>query len=208
MRNRITKLFNIQFPIIQAGMIWNSGWKLASAVSNAGGLGLIGAGSMYPDVLREHIQKCKKATNKPFGVNVAMLYPNIDEIMHTSETIIVSHKTKRERVLYFSDAAIKEFKKYFTYTQDKLNNFCITSWGNPQKTFHEVSLIQLVNKYMKNVLGENYTSHSFRQGILTSMGSKSVNPRVIQAFIGHQNVSTTLSYIKPTSDDVKRSLIR
>lgn len=81
MKTEITKLFNIKYPIIQAGMVWNSGWRLASAVSNAGGLGLIGAGSMYPDVLREHIQKCKKATNKPFGVNVPMLYPNIDEIL-------------------------------------------------------------------------------------------------------------------------------
>ena len=79
--NRITQLFNIKYPIIQGGMIWNSGYKLASAVSNAGGLGLIGAGSMYPDVLREHIQKCKRATDKPFGVNVPMLYPNIEEIM-------------------------------------------------------------------------------------------------------------------------------
>ena len=79
--NKITKLFNIKYPIIQGGMIWNSGYKLASAVSNAGGLGLIGAGSMYPDVLREHIQKCKKATDKPFGVNVPMLYPNIEEII-------------------------------------------------------------------------------------------------------------------------------
>src|SRR6187431_2008314 len=80
--NKITSLFNIKYPIIQAGMVWNSGYKLASAVSNAGGLGLIGAGSMYPEVLREHIQKCKKATDKPFGVNVPMLYPNIDEIMN------------------------------------------------------------------------------------------------------------------------------
>jgi len=79
--NKITQLFNIKYPIIQGGMIWNSGYKLASAVSNAGGLGLIGAGSMYPEVLREHIQKCKKATDKPFGVNVPMLYPNIQEIM-------------------------------------------------------------------------------------------------------------------------------
>lgn len=79
--NKISQLFNIEYPIVQGGMIWNSGYKLASAVSNAGGLGLIGAGSMYPDVLREHIQKCKKATNKPFGVNVPMLYPNIEEIM-------------------------------------------------------------------------------------------------------------------------------
>ncbi|MFL9837454.1 nitronate monooxygenase [Flavobacterium sp. ST-75] len=80
--NRITQLFNIEYPVIQAGMIWASGYKLASAVSNAGGLGLLGAGSMYPEVLREHIQKCKKATNKPFGVNVPMLYPNIEEIMN------------------------------------------------------------------------------------------------------------------------------
>ncbi len=80
--NRITQLFNIKYPIIQAGMVWNSGYKLASAVSNVGGLGLIGAGSMYPEVLREHIQKCKKATDKPFGVNVPMLYPNIEEIIN------------------------------------------------------------------------------------------------------------------------------
>ena len=79
--NKITQLFGIKYPIIQGGMIWNSGYKLASAVSNAGGLGLIGAGSMYPEVLREHIQKCKIATSKPFGVNVPMLYPNIEEIM-------------------------------------------------------------------------------------------------------------------------------
>ena len=79
--NRIKKLFSIKYPIIQGGMIWNSGYKLASAVSNAGGLGLIGAGSMYPEVLREHIQKCKKATTKPFGVNVPMLYPNVEKIM-------------------------------------------------------------------------------------------------------------------------------
>ena len=80
--NRLTQLFNIQYPIVQAGMIWNSGWRLASAASNSGILGLIGAGSMYPEVLREHIQKCKKATNKPFGVNVPMLYPNIEDIMN------------------------------------------------------------------------------------------------------------------------------
>ncbi|MFK2819845.1 nitronate monooxygenase [Flavobacteriaceae sp. LMIT009] len=80
--NRVTQLFNIQYPIIQAGMIWNSGWRLASAASNSGILGLLGAGSMYPEVLREHIQKCKNATDKPFGVNVPMLYPNIEEIMN------------------------------------------------------------------------------------------------------------------------------
>jgi enoyl-[acyl-carrier protein] reductase II len=80
--NKITQLFKIKYPIIQGGMIWNSGYKLASAVSNSGGLGLIGAGSMYPAVLREHIQKCRLATDKPFGVNVPMLYPNIEEIIN------------------------------------------------------------------------------------------------------------------------------
>ena len=78
-KNKICELFNIEKPIIQAGMIWCSGWELASAVSNAGGLGLIGSGSMYPDILRIHIKKCKQATNKPFGVNVPLLYPNIEE---------------------------------------------------------------------------------------------------------------------------------
>ncbi|MFC3560956.1 NAD(P)H-dependent flavin oxidoreductase [Pedobacter jamesrossensis] len=80
--NPICNLFNIKYPIIQAGMVWCSGWKLASAVSNAGGLGIIGAGSMYPEVLREHIRKCKIATDKPFGVNIPLLYPNIEEIIN------------------------------------------------------------------------------------------------------------------------------
>ena len=88
MTNRITSLFNIELPIIQAGMIWCSGWELASAVSKAGGLGIIGAGSMYPDVLRSHIRKCKAATQKPFAVNVPLLYPNIDEIIQ----IIIEEK--------------------------------------------------------------------------------------------------------------------
>ncbi|MFN3665812.1 MAG: NAD(P)H-dependent flavin oxidoreductase [Sediminibacterium sp.] len=86
--NRITTLFGTRYPLIQAGMIWASGWRLASAVSNAGGLGLLGAGSMYPDVLREHIQKCKAATDKPFGVNVPLLYPDIEQLMQ----IIVEEK--------------------------------------------------------------------------------------------------------------------
>lgn len=88
MTNKISNLFKVKYPIIQAGMIWNSGWKLASAVSNQGGLGLIGAGSMYPDVLDEHILKCKKATDKPFGVNLPMLYPDIQ----THIEIIIKHK--------------------------------------------------------------------------------------------------------------------
>lgn len=81
MKNKICSLFDIKYPVVQGGMIWNSGWKLASAVSNAGGLGLIGAGSMYPEVFREHIQKCKKATNNPFGVNLPMIYPQINELI-------------------------------------------------------------------------------------------------------------------------------
>ncbi len=88
MKNRITDLFGIEYPIIQAGMIWTSGWRLAAAVSNAGGLGIIGAGSMYPNVLEEHLQKYRAASDKPFGVNVPLLYPDIDKIMD----IIVAHK--------------------------------------------------------------------------------------------------------------------
>src|SRR5690349_2318788 len=82
MVNPVCSLFNIQYPIVQAGMIWCSGWRLASAVSNAGALGLIGSGSMYPDVLREHIRKCKAATTNAFGVNVPLLYPDIEKIMN------------------------------------------------------------------------------------------------------------------------------
>jgi len=109
MQNRITELFDIKYPIIQAGMIWNSGWKLASAASNSGILGLIGAGSMYPNVLREHIQKCKQATDKPFGVNVPMLYPNIEEIMD----IIVDEGVK----IVFTSAGNP--KTWTTWLQDK-----------------------------------------------------------------------------------------
>lgn len=90
MMNNITKLFQIKYPIIQGGMIWCSGWKLASAVSNAGGLGLIGSGSMYPEVFEEHLLKCKNATDKPFGVNVPLLYPQTDEIIE----IIIKHGVK------------------------------------------------------------------------------------------------------------------
>lgn len=109
MKNRITELFNINYPIVQAGMIWNSGWRLASAASNSGILGLIGAGSMYPDVLREHIQKCKSATDKPFGVNVPMLYPNITEIMD----IIVEEDVK---IVFTSAGNPKTWTKWL---QDK-----------------------------------------------------------------------------------------
>jgi len=89
-KNRLVKLFNIKYPIIQAGMVWCSGWRLAAAVSNAGGLGLIGAGSMYPEILRQHIQKCKKATSRPFGVNVPLMYTHVKEIFD----VILQEKIK------------------------------------------------------------------------------------------------------------------
>ena len=106
--NRIKELFGIKYPIIQGGMIWCSGWELASAVSNAGGLGLIGSGSMYPEVLREHIQKCNKATDKPFGVNIPLIYPNIDEHIQ----IIIDEGVK----IVFSSAGNP--KKYTSYLQE------------------------------------------------------------------------------------------
>jgi len=107
--NKIINLFNIKYPIIQGGMIWCSGWELASAVSNAGGLGLIGSGSMYPDVLREHIQKCKKATNKPFGVNVPLLYPQTDDHIN----IILEEGVK----IVFTSAGNP--KKYTSYLKER-----------------------------------------------------------------------------------------
>lgn len=109
MSNKITTLFNIKYPIIQGGMIWNSGWKLAAAVSNSGGLGLIGAGSMYPEVFREHIQKCKEATDKPFGVNLPMLYPQMDEMIK----ILLEEDVK----VVFTSAGNP--KKYTSFLQEK-----------------------------------------------------------------------------------------
>ena len=109
MQERITNLFKIRYPIVQAGMVWVSGYKLASAVSNAGGLGLIGAGSMYPDILKEHIQKCKKATKKPFGVNVPLFYPNLEEILQ----IIIDEGVK----IVFTSAGNPSL--YTSYLQDK-----------------------------------------------------------------------------------------
>jgi len=106
MNNKICSLFEIKLPIIQGGMIWNSGWKLASAVSNAGGLGLIGAGSMYPDVFREHIKKCKLATNKPFGVNLPMIYPQIEELIQ----IIIDEAVK---IVFTSAGNPKTYTNFF-----------------------------------------------------------------------------------------------
>lgn len=106
--NRISKIFGIKYPIIQGGMVWCSGWRLASSVSNHGGLGLIGSGSMYPDVLRQHIQKCKKATYKPFGVNIPLLYPNVDDHLK----IIIEEKVS----IVFTSAGNPE--KYTSFLQE------------------------------------------------------------------------------------------
>jgi enoyl-[acyl-carrier protein] reductase II len=106
MDNNICTLFNIKYPIIQGGMIWNSGWRLASAVSNNGGLGLIGAGSMHPETFREHIQKCKKATNEPFGVNLPLMYPQIDELIN----IIIEENVK---IVFTSAGNPKKYTNFF-----------------------------------------------------------------------------------------------
>ncbi len=104
--NKITKLFKIKYPIVQGGMIWCSGWRLASAVSNAGGLGLIGAGSMYPDVFQEHITKCKKATDKPFGVNLPLIYPQINQLID----IIIKEKIP---IVFTSAGTPKKYTSFF-----------------------------------------------------------------------------------------------
>ena len=134
-------------------------------------------------------------------------YKHIYEIIESGETVIITYKTKCERILYFSEKAIIEIKKYFDLNEDN-NNYVIASWNDPKTKLHKISLINLVNKYMKKVLGEGFTSHSFRQGLLTEMGSKSINPKIIQSFIGHSDVKTTLRYIKPTANDVKMALVR
>ena len=135
-------------------------------------------------------------------------YKHISEIIKNGETVIETYKTKNERILYFSEKAAKEVKKYFDLSDHEEEDYVICSWGQPKTRLHEISLINLVNKYMKKVLGAGYTSHSFRQGLLTEMGSRSGNPKIIQSFIGHSDVKTTLRYIKPTADDVKMSLVR
>jgi len=150
--NRITQLFRIQYPIIQAGMIWCSGWELASAVSNAGGLGLIGSGSMYPDVLRLQIQKCKQACDKPFGVNVPMLYPDIDKHMQ----IIVEEGVK----IVFTSAGNPK-----TWTQ-WLKDKGIT-------VVHVVSNVKFANKAMESgvdaIVAEGFEAggHNGREEITT-----------------------------------------
>ena len=130
MNNRITDLFGIKYPIIQAGMVWCSGWKLASSVSNGGGLGLLGAGSMYPDTLQEHIQKCKNATSKPFGVNVPLMYPQVEEVMEiiirNKVPVVFTSVFEKQRIYKVLElaAAIFEKRKRRILTS-KLNDFLL-----------------------------------------------------------------------------------
>lgn len=123
--NRVCSLFGIRYPIIQAGMVWCSGWRLASAVSNAGGLGLIGAGSMHPETLREHIQKCKKATDRPFGVNIPLMYPQIDEIMN----IVVEEGVK----IVFTSAGNPKTWTTFLHEHDILVTHVVSNTKFAQK---------------------------------------------------------------------------
>jgi integrase/recombinase XerD len=132
----------------------------------------------------------------------------IKHILEKNETTIISHKVKAERILYFSDSAVKELSKYFILENQDENNLVITSWNKPKQQLHSISLIQTVNKYIQSVLGDQYSSHSFRSGIITDMATKSVNPKIIQSYIGHRNISTTLSYVKPSEADIKNALVR
>jgi len=135
-------------------------------------------------------------------------FKHIEEILKTGETTIISHKTKTERILYFSEEGIKEIKKHFTDPEADREDYAICSWGNPKNRHHGISLISLTNKYMKKVLGEGYTSHSFRQGILVEMATRGIDTKTMQEFIGHASPSTTLRYVKPTAKDVKGALVR
>ena len=136
-----------------------------------------------------------------------LTYLHLKEIINYKETIITTHKTKSERILYFSSESIIEIKKYFNLNKAN-NEYVITSWNSVHNQLNNIALINLVNKYMKSVLGKGFSSHSFRQGIISEMGSKSINPRIIQSFIGHSDIKTTMRYMRPTANDVKRSLIR
>ena len=135
-------------------------------------------------------------------------YRHISEIIDSRQTIITTSKTKRERILYFSERAAKEIKEYFNYSEDMLEDFVVTSLGRKNNTFSDTALTRLVNTYLKKVLGEAYTSHSFRQGLLTEFGKQNINPATVRDFIGHKNVQTTLGYMKPTEKDIIASLVR
>ena len=135
---------------------------------------------------------------------------NIKEILSCGETKIYLSKTDNERMLYFSSTAIKDIAKLFTESmkEEKDDYKVIRAWNRPYSSVHHITLIQSVNKYIQFVLGSGYSSHSFRQGLITDMACKSVNPKIIQSFIGHKSIRTTLSYVKPTKADVVGALVR
>ncbi len=149
--NRICNLFGIKYPIIQGGMVWCSGWRLASAVSNAGGLGLIGAGSMHPETLREHIQKCKAATDKPFGVNIPLMYPEIDILINMviEESILAAMALGADGVQIGTRFALtEESSAHFTFKDRCLR----LNEGDTQLTLKQLSPVRLVkNDFFKQV---------------------------------------------------------
>ncbi len=133
---------------------------------------------------------------------------DIDTIIKKEELIIVTHKTRKERKLFFSKEAIKQIKKHFIFCDDaKGNDYIITVKGNPLKTPSSSTYISCVNSFIQEVLGHRYSSHSFRSGIITDM-SKSINPKFIKEFIGHADIKTTMRYIRPTDEDLKECLVR
>jgi len=133
---------------------------------------------------------------------------DIDTIIKKEELIIITHKTRKERKLFFSKESIKQIKKHFIFNEDcKGNDYIITVKGNPLKTPSSSTYISNVNSFIQEVLGHRYSSHSFRSGIITDM-SKSINPKFIKEFIGHSDIKTTMRYIRPTDEDLKKCLIR
>lgn len=134
---------------------------------------------------------------------------NILEIFKNNELIIKTHKTKNERKIYFSEQSVKDLKKLFLDIENEEAHFkIIRSKGKPYQSPHNITFIQQINKYMKNILGDRYSSHSFRQGLITEMATKGINTKIIKEYIGHSDIKTTLRYVKPSKIDIKNSLVR
>ncbi|MFA9240321.1 MAG: tyrosine-type recombinase/integrase [Candidatus Paceibacteria bacterium] len=134
---------------------------------------------------------------------------NILEIFKNNELIIKTHKTKNERKIYFSEQSVKDLKKLFLDIENEEAHFkIIRSKGKPYQSPHNITFIQQVNKYMKNLLGDRYSSHSFRQGLITEMATKGINTKIIKEYIGHSDIKTTLRYVKPSKVDIRNSLVR
>lgn len=134
---------------------------------------------------------------------------NILEIFKNNELIIKTHKTKNERKIYFSEQSVKDLKKLFLDIENEEAHFkIIRSKGKPYQSPHNITFIQQINKYMKNILGDRYSSHSFRQGLITEMATKGINIKIIKEYIGHSDIKTTLRYVKPSKIDIKNSLVR